>query len=137
MPFFSKYLLKTPYYHAHIQSKKRQNCQNYKILWAKKVNRMPFFPIFHEKMTFLMPIFYQKNVYSLKHTMLSSPHFVKKTSILSKTQCSHVIFFKFFMKNPQFHAHIWPNNFNSVKTTLYFGPKKIIGCPSFLVFTEK
>ena len=57
--------------------------------------------------------------------MLSSPHFDKKTSILSKTQCSHVIYFKFFMKNPPCHSHISPKNVNSAKTTLYFGPKKI------------
>ena len=35
-----------------------------------------------------------KNLNSLKNTMLPFPYFVKKTSILSKTQCSHVIFFK-------------------------------------------
>ena len=59
---------------------------------------MPFFPIFHEKITTLMSIFCQKNL--LKNTLFSCPYFVKKTSILSKTQCSHVILFKFFMKNP-------------------------------------
>ena len=47
------------------------------ILWIKKVNRMLFFffLIVHGK------------------TTLSCPHFVKKTSTLLKTQCSHVLFF--------------------------------------------
>ena len=34
---------KTPGCHAHIRSKKLNFCKNYHILWAKKVNRMPFF----------------------------------------------------------------------------------------------
>ena len=35
--------------HAHIWTKQRQIFQNYTILWAKKVNRIPlFFPNFHE-----------------------------------------------------------------------------------------
>ena len=69
---------KTPCYHAHISSKKRQNCQNYKILWAKKVNSMSFFPILHEKMTFFMPIFYQKNIYFLKNTNALIPTLCQK-----------------------------------------------------------
>ena len=46
--------------------KNRKFCQNYPILWAKKVNRMHFFPILHEKISALMPIFCQKNVHSVK-----------------------------------------------------------------------
>ena len=83
---------KTPSCHAHIRSKKLNFCKNYPILWAKKVNRMPFFSDlsrknqcshghflsknrpFCEKLIGLMPIFCQKNVHSLK------------------TQCSHVFF---------------------------------------------
>ena len=42
-----------------------------------------------------------------KKTLLSCPYFVKKTFIISKTRCSHVIFFNFFMKNPCCHTHIW------------------------------
>ena len=69
--------------------------------------------------------------------MLSCPYFVKKKSILSKTQCSHVIFFNFLWKIPYCHAHIWSKNVNSVKTTLYYGPTKSIGCPFFPIFHEK
>ena len=39
---FSKFSRKTLCCQAHIWSKKRQFCQNYTILWAKKVDRMPF-----------------------------------------------------------------------------------------------
>ena len=52
------------------------------------------------------------------------PILVKKTSILSETRCSHVLFFNFFMKNSCYRAHDWSKNVNFVKTTLYFGPKK-------------
>ena len=69
--------------------------------------------------------------------MLSCPYFVKKKSILSKTQCSHVIFFNFLWKIPYCHAHIWSKNVNSVKTALYYGPTKSIGCPFFPICHEK
>ena len=61
--------------------KKSQFCQNYIILWIKKVNKMLFFfPIFHGKNTSLMPIFCQENVHSRKNTLLPSPHFYQKIS---------------------------------------------------------
>ena len=83
-----------------IFGKKRQFCQNYTILWAKKVNRMPFLSDFHEKIDALMPIFCPKNVHCLRNTQLSWLYiFFKKTSILSKAKWSHVIFFKFIIKN--------------------------------------
>ena len=63
-----------------------------------------FFPIFHEKITTLMSIFCQKNVPSLKNTVLSYPYIIRKMSILSKTQCSHVIFF-YFSKNFEKNHH--------------------------------
>ena len=80
--------------------KKHQFCQKYTILWASRVNRMPFFPIFLEKIAVLKPIFRQRNVNLLKITLPSYPNFVKKTSIFSKKLCYHVIFFKLVTKNP-------------------------------------
>ena len=57
-----------------------------------------------------MAIFCQRNVDSLKNTVLNRPFYKEhaalmpilgqKTSILSKTLCSHVIYFHFSMKNP-------------------------------------
>ena len=66
--------------------KKCQFCQNYTLFWAKKVNMMPFFPISHKNYCSYVHILsknvhslkrnsshlhYQKNVYSLKNTVLS------------------------------------------------------------------
>ena len=67
---FFKFCMKHPLLSCPYFVKKRQFCQNYPILWAKKVNKMVFFPIFHEK------------------SMLSFLYFIKNSSILSKTQCS-------------------------------------------------
>ena len=94
-----------------IGKKKRKFCQNYTLLWAKKVNRMPFFPISDEKITALMSIFCQKRLFSKN-----------KTSTLLKTKCSRVIFSFFFIKTPYSYAHIWSKNVYSVKTTLSYGP---------------
>ena len=82
-----------------------------------------------------MPIFCQKNAKCLKNTLFSCPCFVKKTSILSKTRCSHVIFFKFFMEKslpvmPMFSQ----KNVNSVKTI----GQKVNRIPIFFrIFTIK
>ena len=80
--------------------KKSQFCQNYIILWIKKINRMPFIYDFLRKNYYSHAHFCQKNVHSLKNTLFSRPYFVRKTSIFSKTLCSPVNFFKIFMKNP-------------------------------------
>ena len=91
-----------------------------------KVTRMPFlYPLFHEKITALMKIFYQKYVYSQKNTLLSCPYQSKKRPF-SQKHCALMcfFFFKFFMKNSCCRAHDWSKNVNFVKTTLYFGPKK-------------
>ena len=47
------------------------------------------------------------------------------------------LFFYFLWKIPYCHAHIWSKNVNSVKTTLYYGPTKSIGCPFFPICHEK
>ena len=91
MSFF--FFMKTPCCHAHIWSKS-QFCQNYTILWPKKVNRMPFFSDFSrknhlshahiwskkrpfsKKHNALMPTFCPKNVYSLNNTVLSCHFFI-------------------------------------------------------------
>ena len=62
-------------------------------LWANKVNRMPGFLIFNEKINAFIHIFCQKNVNSLKNTLLSCPYFVKK-GVFSQKHNAH--FFHFF-----------------------------------------
>ena len=97
--FFLIFYVKPPCSHTHIWSEKRPFCRNNTILWAKKVNRMPFFRFFTKKSLLSCPYFVKKTSILKKNTLLSCPYFVKKTFILSKTLCSHVFFFKFFMKN--------------------------------------
>ena len=95
--------------------------------WPKKSIRCPFFPIFNDKITTLMPIFCQKNIKSLKNMLFSCPCFINQTSILSKRRCFLVIFFKFFIKNPFLSGpYLVKKNVNSVKTTLYYRPKRSI-----------
>ena len=65
---------------------------------------------------------------------------VKKLSIFSKTQCSNVIFFQIFMKNPLLSCpYLVQKKVTSVKTTLQYKPKKSKGCPFFFprFFTKK
>ena len=85
-----------------------------------------------------MPIFVQKNVHSLKITMLSCPYFVRKTSLPSKTLRSHVISFKFFIKNPMLS---WPYlvKKRTILPELHYilRATKVIGCPVFPMFYEK
>ena len=87
MSFFPDFSRKISCSHAYnILSKKRQ--------FSKKHNA-------------LVPIFYQKNVHSLKNTVFSCLFF----SILK-------------WKNPRCYVHIWSKNAKIVKNTTYYGPKK-------------
>ena len=95
-----KKIMKNPLLSCPYLIKKRQFCQNNTILWAKEVSRMPFFSDFSRKNYRSYAHILWKNVHSLKNTLLSSLYFVKKTSILSKTLCSYVIFSKFSWKIP-------------------------------------
>ena len=82
LSFFFNFFMKSCS-HAHDWPTKRQFYQNYTLLWAKKVNRMPFFSDFsRKKITALMPIFC-KNVHSLK---THSSHYVHslKNTVLSR-----------------------------------------------------
>ena len=85
----------------------------------KKSIGCPFFPISHEKNTAFMSIFCQKRSFS-KIKQLSCLYFVKKTSTLLKTKCSHVIFFIFLHKNP-------------ILLCLYLVKKRIF-CQNYTIF---
>ena len=86
------FILKTPCFHAQDQSKKVNSVKPTLYYGPKKWIGFPYFPNFHEKITALKPIFGQKTS-TLKSKQHSCPYFVKKTSILSKTWCSPVLFF--------------------------------------------
>ena len=98
--FFLQIFHKNPMLQAQIWSNKSQFCQNDTILWAKTIKKMPFFSDFARKYHSSHTHFCQKNVNSLKNTMHSYPNFVKKTSILPKSRCSHDIFSIFHEKPP-------------------------------------
>ena len=101
MSFVCKFFMKNPLLPSSYLVKKRQFCQNYTIFWVQKVNRMPLFSDFHGKIICSNAHILQKRRPISKKHLLLCPYFVQKTSILTKTNCSHIIFFKFFIKNPR------------------------------------
>ena len=103
----------------------------------KKSTGCPFSSIFHEKITTFMRISVKKRTFSKENT-LSCPYFVRKTSILSKTLCSHVNFFKIFMKNPLLPCLYLVKKKTSILSKLYyiFG-QKVNRMPFFLIFHVK
>ena len=100
-------------------------------------NRIPFVRIFNDKISALVPIFCQKNIKSLKNTLLSCPCFIKQASILSKTRCSHVIFSNFSLKSLPVRPIFGKKNVNSVKTKLYYRPNRSLGHLIWSEFTGK
>ena len=136
MSFFSIFSWKSRYCNAHIWSKKSQFCQN-NIIWAKKVNRMPFFPTSHAKITALMPIFCQQNANSLK-THFSHVHiFSKNINSLKHTVVSYHFFQSCYekplavvpivgQKNRQFcqnYTILWAKKVNRMPFSPYFSRK--------------
>ena len=140
MSFFFKFLMKNLYQHAHNWSKNANSVKNILYYGPKDSIGCPFFlSIFHEKIDALMPIYCQKNrPFCEKHVALM-PIFCQKKVHSLKTRFSHVIFQFFYEKTPYFaFIHkIGQKNVNSVKTTLYYGPKELIGCFYFSSFHEK
>ena len=65
----------------------------------KKSIGCPFFQIFHEKLTALMPLFCYKNV-NILQTLYSYAHILSKNVNSLQKQCSHVIFSKFLYEKP-------------------------------------
>ena len=104
----------------------------------KKSTGCPFFPILHEKINALMPIFCQKNVHSLKNHAALIPIFCQKNFNPLKNTVLSCIFFQIFHEKPPAVMPIFgQKNVNSVKTKLYYGPKKSIGCPFSPIFHQK
>ena len=78
-----------------------------------------------------MPIFSKKRPFSQKHCalmsikkninpLLSCPYLIKKRQLSKKKNCSHNIFFKFFMKNPQScQTHIWSKKLSMLPKIRY------------------
>ena len=106
MSIFSKFSSKTPCCHAHIWSK-TSILSKYTIIWAKKVNMMPFCSDFERNYLCSHAYFLSKNRKISKKYAVFMPMFCQKTSTLSKTCSSHVVFSNFSWKIPSCHAHIW------------------------------
>ena len=83
-----------------IFDQKHQFYQNYTIIWAKKVNMMPFFFRFlTEKSSLSCPYFVKKRPFSKKHAALKS-RFCQKNGHSLKNTVLLCHFFKIFMTNP-------------------------------------
>ena len=119
--------------------KKRQFCQNNSTFWVHKVNKIPLFSDVFQKNQRSHAHVLSKIIYSLK-THFSFVHVLSKNANFSQKNIltnSHMIFQIFACKTSCFHTHIKSNNFNSVKTKLYYGSKKSIRCLFFPIFHEK
>ena len=114
---------------------KRLFCENFTILRSKKVNRMPFFPIFREKIAALMPIFHQKYVYSLKNTL--KPIICRKNVQSLKNCHLNSFFLKFFMKNHLLASPYLVKRRQFCQNYMIFWIKKVNRYPAFPIFTEK
>ena len=84
-----------------------------------------------------MPMFCQKNVYSIKNTMLSCRHISSKKRSFSKSTALMYFLLFFYEKTPALMSIFSHRNVISVKSTLYYGAKKSIGYPFFRFFTKK
>ena len=132
------FFLKNPFCHVHIWLKNSQFCQNYTMLWDKKVNRMPFFfdisrknhcshaHILSKKRPFskkhyaLMPIFCGKNVHSHENTWLS------------------YIFFLVFLKKPPVGKPLFGHKERRLcQNYIIIWAKKVNGLSLFPIFTKK
>ena len=73
-----------------------------------------------------------------KITCCFFPYFVKITAIPSKARCSHVIFFRFFMKNPQLSSQYLIKK-TSILSKLHYNIiiKKVKRMPFFSYFPRK
>ena len=132
--FTEKSLLSCPWFVKNVHSLKNTllSCPYFfkktSILSKTFCSHIIFFSqIFYEKSHSAVPIFGPKNVISVKHhyiigqknsivfpifrfawkNLCSHAHILLKTFILSKTQCSHVIFSNVSCKTPYCLAHIW------------------------------
>ena len=99
--FFFKFFMKNPLLSSPYMVKKTLNLSKLHYFGPKKTIGCPSFPIFHGKIIALISSahFLSRNRPFSKDHLFLCPYYVKKTSILTKTNCSHIIFIKFFIKN--------------------------------------
>ena len=127
---YFKFCMKDPLLSYPYLVEKYQFCQYYSIVWPKKVNKMVFYPILHEKLMLACPYFIKNTSILTKNTLLSSPYNVKITSILWKTLFSHIMFFSNFLWKSYFCVpHNWSKNTQFWQNYTILWTKKSITCP--------
>ena len=99
MSFFVQVFYEKPSAVKPIYGPKNVKSVKITLFWAQKDNRMPFFSDFSRNTLISTAHIFSKNRPFSKNHLLLCPYYVKKTSILTKTNCSHIIFIKIFIKN--------------------------------------
>ena len=102
------------------------------IMGQKKSIRCPLFRFFTKKSLLSCPYFV-KNVHSLN----SHANILTRKRLSSQKQYSHVIRFKFFIKNPCCHAHIWSKKRKFCQNYTMLRAKKDNRIPFFYDFSRK
>ena len=118
---------------------KNVNSVKISILYGpKKSKRCHFFLILHEKLLLSCPYFKNKKVnYCLKSTLLSSHILSQKLSSLKNTLLPWYIFSNNSWKPNTVMPKSGQQERQFVKTTQSYGPRKLIGCFVFRLFTKK
>ena len=136
MSFFH-FFYKNPILLCPYLVKKRIFCQNYTILWAIKVNKMPFFPRFFKNRCSHTQFILKIRLFFKEQTALKSM-FCQKTFIPSKKLCSHVIFFFYlFSKNPLLSSPYLVKKRRFCQNYTIFWVKKVNRMPFFSDFSRK
>jgi len=137
MSFFFKFSLKPNVVMPIFGQKSEKSVNFVKITldYMPKKSMDALFSNFSQKITVVTPIFWQKTYILGKQTALM-PIFSKKTLNFQK-QGALITFFKIFHEKPLLSCPYLVKNVNFVKTTQYYGPKKLLGCPFFPIFTKK
>ena len=136
MSFF-QFFYKNPILLCPYLVKKRIFCQNYTLLWAIKVNKMPFFPRFLLKNGCSHNQFILKIQLIFKEKTALKSMFCQKTFIPSKTLCSHVIFFLVFFEKSPAVKPIFGKKTSVLSNYTIFWVKKVNRMPVFSDFSRK
>ena len=123
---FFKFFMKNPLLSSPYMVKKTSNLSKLHYFGPEKTIGCPSFLIFHGKIIALIStahIFSKNRPFSKNHLFLC-PYYVKKTSILTKTNCSHIIFIKIFIKN-SLRSYLYLVKKTSILSKLHIMTKKV------------
>ena len=115
-----------------IFDKKSILSKQYYIMSQRSQQDALFLRFLTKKLSLLCPYFV-KNVHSLN----SHANILTRKRLSSQKQYSHVIRFKFFIKNPCCHAHIWSKKRKFCQNYTMLRAKKDNRIPFFMIFHEK